>query len=183
MYNRNRNLVLNGLFIALVYVATRFINIPGPTPGGLFHLGNVMAFTIAIVFGKKAGAISGGVGMALFDLTSSYAIWTPFTLVIRLAVGYIIGLSAEKFIKKKLYNIVSILVGITLATMVMIIGYYLSEVVLYHNFITPLQSVYGNFMQGVIGAIIGVPFALTLREALKKANINIYIEDKRVSVK
>lgn len=48
-----KNLALYGLFIALVYVATRFINIPGPTSGGLFHLGNVMAFTIAIVFGKK----------------------------------------------------------------------------------------------------------------------------------
>ena len=183
MNNKNRNLVLNGLFIALVYVATMFINVPAITPGGLFHFGNVMAFTIAIVFGKKAGAISGGIGMALFDLTSSYAIWAPFTLVIRLAVGYIIGLAAEKFIKNRIYNIISIIVGITIATVVIIIGYYVSEVILYHNFIKPLQSVYGNFMQGVVGAIMGVPLSLTLREALKKANINIYIEDKKVSVK
>ncbi|MBU3131845.1 ECF transporter S component [Clostridium gasigenes] len=181
--NNIKNLVLNSLFIALVYVATRFINIPGPTPGGLFHLGNVIFFTIAIVFGKKAGAISGGVGMALFDLTSPYAIWAPFTLVIRMAMGYIIGAAAEKFQKKKAYNIVSILVGITVATLVMIVGYYISEVILYHNFITPLQSVWGNFMQSVVGTVIGVPFSVTLKAALKKANVNIYLEDKRISIK
>ncbi|MBM6838847.1 ECF transporter S component, partial [Clostridium saudiense] len=74
-------------FIALVYIATT-INIQlGPTSGGLFHLGNVMSFTIAMVFGKKAGAISGGIGMALYDILSPYAIWAPFTLIIRVIMG------------------------------------------------------------------------------------------------
>lgn len=176
MYNNNKKVVLYGLFIALVYVATRFINIPGPTPGGLFHLGNVMIFTIAIVFGKKAGAVSGGIGMALFDLTSPYAIWAPFTLVIRLAMGYIIGLSAEKFKENKTFNVISILVGITLSTVVMIIGYYASEVILYHNYITPLQSVWGNFMQCVMGTAIGVPFSFTLKSALESRKIHISLE-------
>ena len=86
-----KEIAMYGLFIALVYVATRFINIPGPTSGGLFHLGNVMFFTIAMVFGKKAGAISGGIGMALFDLTSAWVVWAPFTLIIRFIMGYAIG--------------------------------------------------------------------------------------------
>ena len=79
---KSKEIAMYGLFIALVYIATS-INIQlGPTSGSLFHLGNIMSFTIAMVFGKKAGAISGGIGMALFDLLSPYVIWTPFTLII-----------------------------------------------------------------------------------------------------
>lgn len=180
MNNNNRNLVLNGLFIALVYVATRFINIPGPNAGGLFHLGNVMAFTIAIVFGKKAGAISGGLGMMLFDVTSSYFVWAPFTLIIRFAMGYIIGLAAEKFIENRTYNIVSILIGIILSGIVMVSGYYVAEVILFQNLITPIQSIMANVNQVIVGAAIGVPLSLTLKEALKKANFNIYLENKTI---
>lgn len=181
MYSKNKKVILYGLFIALVYVATRFINIPGPTPGGLFHLGNVMFFTIAIVFGKKAGAISGGVGMALFDLTSPYAVWAPFTLVIRLAMGYIIGYAAEKFRENKGLHIASILGGILVATVVMVFGYYVTEVILYHNLITPLQSVWGNVMQSVVGTIIGVPFSFTLKAALKSGNINVNLENQIIA--
>lgn len=180
MNNKNRNLVLNGLFIALVYVATRFINIPGPSSGGLFHLGNVMAFTIAIVFGRKAGAISGGIGMMLFDLTSSYFVWAPFTLIIRFSMGYIIGISSEKFVKNRTYNIISILVGIILSGIIMVSGYYVAEVILYHNFITPVQSIIANLNQVIIGAVIGIPLSLTLKESLKRANFNIYLENKTI---
>ncbi|SHI34471.1 Uncharacterized membrane protein [Clostridium cavendishii DSM 21758] len=178
-----RNLTLYGLFIALVYVATRFINIPGPTPGGLFHLGNVMFFTVAIVFGKKAGAISGGIGMALFDITSPYAVWAPFTFIIRFAMGYIIGVMAcreiviyekdSKFKKKfkKIQPIVNNSIGIVLATIIMIVGYYITEIILYGNIYAPLQSVYGNFMQCVVGTILGLPLASSLKAGFKSKKI------------
>lgn len=166
-----KDLTLYGLFIALVYVATRFINIPGPTPGGLFHLGNVMAFTIAIVFGKRAGAISGGFGMALFDLTSPYAVWTPFTLVIRLAMGYVIGLLANKDESSKLKSILFSFIGILIATVIMITGYYIAEIILYGNIYAPLQSVYGNFMQCVVGTVLGLPLSISLKTAFKNRKI------------
>ncbi|MGL5352837.1 MAG: ECF transporter S component, partial [Clostridium sp.] len=93
-------------------------------------------------------------------------------------MGYIIGYAAEKFKEKKGLNIASILSGILIATVVMVIGYYITEVILYHNLITPLQSVWGNIMQSVVGTIIGVPFSFTLRAALKSGNINVNLEEK-----
>lgn len=166
-----KDLTLYGLFIALVYVATRFINIPGPTPGGLFHLGNVMAFTIAIVFGKKAGAISGAFGMALFDLTSPYAIWAPFTFIIRFAMGYAIGLLANKAEDGKIKPIIYSFIGILIATVIMIVGYYIAEIILYGNIYAPLQSVYGNFMQCVVGTVFGLPLSISLKAAFKNRKI------------
>lgn len=178
-----RQITVNGLFIALVYIATRFINIPGPTPGGLFHLGNVMFFTIAIVFGKKAGAISGGIGMALFDITSPYAVWAPFTFIIRFTMGYIIGGMASKEIVvkekdskfkkrfKKVQPIINNFIGIVLATVIMLVGYYITEVILYGNIYAPLQSVYGNLMQCVIGTVLGLPLASSLKAGFKSKNV------------
>ena len=169
--SRTKNVALYGLFIALVYAATRFINIPGPTPGGLFHLGNVMAFTIAIVFGKKSGAVSGAFGMALFDLTSPYAIWAPFTFVIRFAMGYILGYLSSKGDSSKLKSIAFNSLGIIIASIILIVGYYIAEVILYHNFITPLESVWGNFMQCVVGTVIGLPLSTSLKLAFKSRHI------------
>ncbi|GAB6169883.1 ECF transporter S component [Clostridium carnis] len=167
-----RQIAIYGLFIALVYVATRFINIPGPTPGGLFHLGNVMFFTIAIVFGKKAGAISGGVGMALFDLTSPYAIWAPFTFIIRFAMGYIIGFSANIKNEDKRKNVLYTSLGIIASSVIMIVGYYFTEVLLYGNWITAFESLWGNFMQCFIGTILSIPISISLKLGFKSRKIS-----------
>ena len=69
-----RFITITALFIALTYVFTAFINIrlPITANGGLIHLGNVPLFICAIIFGKKSGAIAGGVGMGLFDLLSGW---------------------------------------------------------------------------------------------------------------
>ena len=69
-------LTITALGTALVYVFTAFINIrlPIAAAGGLIHLGNVPLFIFAILFGKKTGAIAGGVGMGLFDLLSGWTL-------------------------------------------------------------------------------------------------------------
>lgn len=74
--NTTKELVITGLSIALVFVATCFINLRLPIgQGGLIHLGNVPLFLIAILFGKKIGALAGAFGMGLFDLMGG---WTPW---------------------------------------------------------------------------------------------------------
>lgn len=169
---KSRDLAMYGLFTALVYVATRFINIPGPTQGSLFHLGNVMAFTIAIVFGKKAGAISGAMGMALFDITSPYAVWAPFTFIIRFAMGYVIGYMAYTHNGGKIKSLVFNFLGVIIATVIMVGGYYVSEAILLRNLYAPLQSVWGNFMQCVVGTLIGLPLSAALQAGFKLRKIS-----------
>ena len=73
-----KKIVISAMSIALTFIATAFINIrlPIQANGGLIHLGNVVLFTVAILFGKKVGAIAGGVGMALFDLMGGWVICT-----------------------------------------------------------------------------------------------------------
>ena len=90
--------------------------------------------------------------MALFDILSPYAIWAPFTLVIRLLMGWLIGTISHG---KKSYgrntprNILALLASLPL----LIGGYYVAEAILYGNWIAPLQSVSGNLGQYIVGFI------------------------------
>ena len=52
-----------GVFAALTFLLTRYIQVQIiPAKGGLVHLGNVPMFFAAAFFGKRVGAICGGVG-------------------------------------------------------------------------------------------------------------------------
>lgn len=166
-YN-TRDIVETGLLIALVFIATRFINIrlPIASSGGLVHLGNTMLFISAIVFGKKKGAIAGAFGMALFDLLSEWAIWAPFTFVVRGVMGYIIGSIAWKD-NKKGDSVLTNIIAIIISGVWMIFGYYITEMILYGNHIKALASIPGNITQIVIGLIIGVPVAKVLKKHIK----------------
>ncbi|WP_019152439.1 ECF transporter S component [Robertmurraya massiliosenegalensis] len=163
---KTKTLVINALFIALVFVSTMFINIRLPIMGngGLIHLGNVPLFIAAFLYGRKSGAIAGAVGMGLFDLISGWTAWAPFTFVIVGAMGYFAGLIAEKLPGKKLY-VYSMAVAVAL--IIKVVGYYFAEVLLYSNWMLPFGSVPGNIMQVVIAGIIVVPLAARLKKHLK----------------
>ncbi|MGN0702773.1 MAG: ECF transporter S component [Lentihominibacter sp.] len=155
-------LVINALFIALTLVATMFINIRLPLMGngGLIHLGNVPLFLAAIIYGRKTGALAGAFGMGLFDLISGWTAWAPFTFVIVGAMGYVVGLMAEKLkFNPYVVNTLAVLV----ALVIKIVGYYFAEVILYHNWFVPLGSIPGNIMQVVVAGIIVVPIANRLK--------------------
>lgn len=166
-HNKTKMLVINALFIALTLVATMFINIRLPLMGngGLIHLGNVPLFLAAIIYGRKTGAIAGAFGMGMFDLISGWTAWAPFTFVIVGAMGYVVGLMSEK-LKFNPYTVNTL--AIAVALIIKIVGYYFTEVILYHNWILPLGSIPGNVMQVVVAAIIVIPFADRLKKLAKK---------------
>jgi uncharacterized membrane protein len=175
-YNKNirftsRDVALYGLFTALVFLATN-LKIPGESLGGLFHLGNIMAFTIAIVFGKRAGAISAALGMSLFDLSSgAWAIYAPFTFVIRFAMGYILGYMAFIHEEDNKKSVIFTILGIIIATVIMLVGYCITEYILVGNILKALDTIRANFMQCVVGTVLGLPLAASLRAGFKMRNI------------
>lgn len=163
-----KDLVTSALLIALVFISTAFINIKLPivSSGGLVHFGTVMLFIAAILFGKGKGAVAGAVGMALFDLTSGWAAWAPFTFVVRGVMGYILGKIA--YSKNKEGNsILFNLIGIVISSIWMIIGYYITEVILYGNWLSPVSSIPGNLTQIVVGTIVAIPVSKVLKKYMK----------------
>ncbi len=166
---KTRQIVYGAVFIALVYVCTAFVNFPITFllgKGGLVHLGNVPLFIIAIVFGKKYGAIAGGVGMALFDILSSWTVWAPFTLVIVGLMGFTVGA-----ITKNRSSFAVNLLAILAACAIKVVGYYIAEGIIYGNWISPLGSIPGNLVQIGVAALIVLPFVGRIRKAASKIDI------------
>ena len=160
-----KQVAINGISIALVFIATGFINLRLPivANGGLIHLGNVPLFLAAIIFGKKTGAISGAVGMALFDLFSGWTLWAPFTFVIVGIMGWVVG----KITEDKSHNtILWYVIAILAALAIKIVGFYIAEGIIYGNWVAPAASIPGNIVQILTAAVIVLPLAKPLKKQL-----------------
>lgn len=157
-----RFLTVTALFIALTYVFTAFINVrlPIAANGGLIHLGNVPLFICAILFGKKSGAIAGGVGMGLFDLLSGWTAWAPFTFIIVAVMGFAVGAITEKR-----HGLGWDALAIAIAAIIKVVGYYIAEIIIYGNWLAPMASIPGNLVQIGVAAVI----VLIIVEPLRKA--------------
>lgn len=163
--NKTKKIAIAGMSIALVLVATAFINIrlPIAANGGLIHLGNVPLFIAAMLFGRKVGAIAGGVGMGLFDLLSGWTLWAPFTFIIVGLMGYTVGGMTENHENNFCRNVAAI----TVACLIKVVGYYIAEGIIYGNWIIPVASIPGNLVQIAVAAVIVLPIIGPLKKSIK----------------
>jgi len=166
--NGTKKVVFGALFVALVYVCTAFVNIrlPIAANGGLIHLGNVPLFIIAITFGKKYGAVAGGLGMTIFDLTGGWFLWAPFTLVVVALMGFAAGAITQKH-----KGLPAITAALAAACAIKIVGYYIAEAIIYGNWIAPAASIPGNLVQIGVAAVIVLPVVPRIRSAAQKIAI------------
>lgn len=160
-----RFITVTALFIALTYVFTAFINVrlPITANGGLIHLGNVPLFICAILFGKKSGAIAGGVGMGLFDLLSGWTAWAPFTFLIVGLMGFAVGAITEKH-----HGFWWNTLAIGVACIIKVVGYYIAEGIIYGNWIAPVASIPGNLVQIGVAAVIVLLIVGQLQKIVNK---------------
>lgn len=151
------------LMAAMVYVTTFVIEIPVGTKAVL-HIGDSMVFAGAIILGKRKAALASAIGMSLFDLLSPWAIWAPFTFVIKGLMAYIAGSVAyrKEYEGKSLINNIFAFI---LAGLWMIVGYYFAGGVIYKSLVVPLGDVPGNILQVAAGIVIALPLITALRNA------------------
>ena len=162
-----QELAITALFVALTYVATWLINIrlPFMGSGGLIHLGNVPLFIAAMLFGKKTGFFAGALGMGLFDLLSGWTAWAPFTFIIVGAMGWAIGLIAEK---RPFRNMVANdVLAVAVAILIKVVGYYIAEGILFGNWIAPAGSIPGNVIQVGVAGVLAVILVPQLRKVVR----------------
>ena len=159
-----KELVLDAMFIALTYVFTAFVNVrlPIAANGGLIHLGNVPLFICAILLGKRTGMLAGAFGMGLFDLLSGWTAWAPFTFVIVGAMGYAVGAITEGH-----HSLMRDAIAIAVACVIKVVGYYIAEVIIYHNVFAPVASIPGNLVQIGTAAVIVMICIKPLRKILR----------------
>lgn len=163
------NMVLTALLASLVLMGTMWFKIP--LASGYVNLGDGMIFLAVLLLGGRYGAIAAMIGSTLGDVFGGYAIWAPFTLVIKggMALWMALTLTLLLSLHKRKHAPVETLPPIGLfvcsmmvATLWMMLGYYVAEWMLYQTHITPLIGIAGNLGQGILGILLAVFIAVPL---------------------
>lgn len=164
--DKTTKVILTGLMMAMIVVATILIIIPVPFGNGYIHLGDAIIFLSVLVLGWKYGAVAAGFGSALADILVGYAIWAPWTLFVKGAMAAVMGLFILGALHKKGRNILGVsiyyFIGMILAGCIMAAGYYVAEGVIYGNFIVAALGIPWNIVQFGTGSVLAVLLAAAL---------------------
>jgi len=152
---------------AVVCVATYLIRIPIPATEGYFNVGDAMVFTSALLFGPVVGFFCGGIGSALADLISGYVLFAPITFIVKAVEGLLVGLISNG--KDWRRDIIAVIIGGT----EMISGYFLAEAFVL-GLTTPvaLLEIPLNFLQILIGGVVGIPLSFIARKYLATTSLS-----------
>lgn len=144
-----KNMVVTALFIALIFLATYSLKIPLGV-GGYIHLGDAFILLCAAFLPFPYSAASAGLGSTIADIAAGYTIYAPFTFVIKFCMALLISSKLKKIVNLRNFFFAVI------AELIMVTGYYFTDVLLYKNFISPIEVIPMNLIQGLSGVIIFV---------------------------
>ena len=166
MDNKTRKIVFSAMMAALACVATMIIKIPSPLKG-YFNLGDCIVLLCGWLLGPVYGFFSAGIGSAMADIFSGYAVYEPATFVIK---GFmtLISFGCYELIAKKAKIITARVISGTLSEIIMVLGYFIFEGILY-GFMPSVLNIPTNIAQGVIGLIV----ALLLARVFEKAKFKL----------
>lgn len=164
MHSKTKRIVVASLMAALTCVATMIIKIPSPLEGYL-NLGDCVVLVAGWMLSPAYGFLAAGLGSALADLLSGYAIYAPATFVIK-GLMALVAFAACKLLQKKFGKTASRLIGGVSAEVLMIAGYFVFEGCMY-GFGPSVVNIPANAVQGVAGIIV----SLLLIKVFEKANI------------
>lgn len=148
-FSLSKQLALTALFASLCLVGTLVIAIPLPT--GYFNVGDVFVLLAGWCLGPLYGSLAAGTGSALADIIAGYAIYSPFTFVIKALdafSAYMVWSLLKKCIRKERFDIIPRAVSAFIGEGLMVVGYLLVET-LFYGFYGAVSAVVGNTLQGV----------------------------------
>lgn len=170
--SKTSTIVMTAMMIAIITVSVMFIKVPIPFTQGYVHLGDAMIFMAVLVLGWKNGAIAAGIGAALGDILGGFAMWAPWTFGIKAVMAIIMGLMIGYALKKKWVMIgkmpLGAVLGMIVAGIVMVIGYFLAEGIMYGNWAVAMLGIPWNIGQFVVGLIIAWVLTVALMKTPAK---------------
>lgn len=148
-----RKIVMAAMIAALCCVATMVIRIPSPFKGYL-NLGDCIVLLAGWTLSPYYAFFAAGIGSALADVFSGYAVYAPATFVIKGAMA-LAAYFLFRALHERVGNTASRVIAGTAAEIVMILGYFVFEGLLY-GFAPSAVNIPANAVQGVVGLAVGV---------------------------
>lgn len=153
MNTKTKKIAMAALIAALACIATMLIKIPSPLKGYI-NLGDGVVLLAGWILSPIYGFLAAGLGTALADVFSGYAIYAPATFIIK-GLMALIAFYGFKFLNNKLGELPSRIISGIVAEILMILGYYIFEGFLY-GFTASLVNIPPNGVQGIAGLIISI---------------------------
>ncbi len=166
---RNSTIFISLLAIltALTTVTTIMFTIPFPSTQGYFNLGDAFVMLSGFLLGPVGGFIAGGVGSATADLIVA-PVYAPLTFVTKGCEGMVMGWFSYHTKKKARISAWDLL-GVILASIVMLLGYLLGEV-LFLGYVweaAMLELITINSIQVIVGSIVTITVGPAARAFLR----------------
>ena len=156
--NKTSLLVKTALLTALVFVCTILLKIP-VGPDCYIHLGDAVIVLSALMLPLPYACFAGAVGATLADLLGGFAFWAPWTFAVKLIMIIVLGLFINKSKKsasgKTILGIHYIeFIGLGIGSIVAILGYFISEYILFGSWLPAATCIPFNIIQTVLGFIV-----------------------------
>ena len=163
---KTSRLVLTALMICMIAVTTMFFKIPIPFANGYVHLGDAMVFLSVLALGVKYGALASAIGSSLGDVLGGFAVWAPWTFVIKGCMALVMGLFILSRSKKNAgpgrFSVqIMYVLGMLFAGLFMVAGYYIAEGVIY-GWAVALFGIPWNIGQFSVGMTVAAATAAAL---------------------
>lgn len=168
-----KTIAITAMFAALVTVATAFIKIPAPL--GYAHAGDSMVYLAACALPAPFNFIAAGLGGALADLISGYAVWSLPTAIIK-ALNVLPFFIARFILSKKnkddrLLRIPTI-VATVFSAGITIGGYYIANCIIYDIGAAAAEIPF-NIMQSLVGTALFLALGLALDSVKFRQRIHL----------
>ncbi|MDD6054543.1 MAG: ECF transporter S component [Clostridiales bacterium] len=126
---QTKRIAFSAIFCALIFVATAFIKVPVAI--GYFNLGDAFLLISAVCCGPFGGAIGGMIGCALADVIGGYAVYAPFTFVVKGVEGLICGLLFLMIKRNEKGYFLRTFAAFIVSLLWMVAGYFITNWILY----------------------------------------------------
>lgn len=121
-------MTMTAMAASVIFLSTWLFRIP--IGGGYVHLGDSAAYLFAVILGPEA-VIAAAFGEMLSDIASGYAVYAPFTFLIKslmvLPFVFAAGKGSEEMDLKKIIAAVS-------AGIINVSGYFLADLIVAGNY-------------------------------------------------
>lgn len=142
-----KDIVLTGLSIAIVFIATLFIKVPNALDG-YFNLGDGFILLFASILDPFLAFLVGGLGSALADVAGGYAYYFIPTLIIKGLEGIVVSYLIKKYGKK--VQIPTYILG----AVIIVVGYFLAKWYLKGSAAIALTGIPENIFQSGVGVVL-----------------------------
>ncbi len=166
---QTKRIVLTALLAAVITICTRFTSIPIFSGMGYVHVGDAFIFLAASLLPTPYAMAAGAIGGALADLSSGFVAYILPTAIIKALMALMFRLRAGE---KKLLTKRSV-ISLVLSIVVLVLGYYAAEAIMYQNLISPLIGMVWNLMQGIFSGAGFLLFAAALDAAKLRDRLEI----------